>query len=142
MEIRPGRNIRVMAFGSFDGMHPGHDFYLSSAKKLGDELIVIVARDKTIRTVKHHEPALPETKRLALVQQHHAVDSAYLGEKYDYFSVLTRFSPDILALGYDQQTFSRDLSEELAKRRLRAKIVRLPAFMPAKYKSSKLRNNL
>ncbi|MBT4351769.1 adenylyltransferase/cytidyltransferase family protein, partial [archaeon] len=30
--------MKVMAFGTFDVIHPGHSFYLKRAKKLGKEL--------------------------------------------------------------------------------------------------------
>lgn len=42
----------VMAFGTFDVFHPGHEYYLTQAKKYGDILIVVVARDKTVEKVK------------------------------------------------------------------------------------------
>jgi len=43
---------RVVATGTFDIIHPGHVTFLREAKKLGDELIVIVAREKNVR----HKP--------------------------------------------------------------------------------------
>jgi FAD synthetase len=42
----------VMTFGTFDLLHPGHLHYLSEAKKLGDYLITIVARDATVERLK------------------------------------------------------------------------------------------
>ena len=39
--------IRVMATGVFDIIHLGHIHYLTESKKLGDELVVVVARDST-----------------------------------------------------------------------------------------------
>ncbi len=38
-------NKKVMAFGSFDFLHPGHVHYLTRASKLGSYLIVVVARE-------------------------------------------------------------------------------------------------
>ena len=40
---------RVMATGVFDILHSGHLRYLQEAKLLGDELIVVVATDATVR---------------------------------------------------------------------------------------------
>ena len=40
--------VRVMATGVFDILHLGHVHYLEEAKKLGDELVVVVAADKTL----------------------------------------------------------------------------------------------
>ena len=39
---------KVLAFGTFDILHNGHSFALKTAKKLGDHLTVILARDATI----------------------------------------------------------------------------------------------
>ncbi|WP_290898688.1 adenylyltransferase/cytidyltransferase family protein, partial [Ferroglobus sp.] len=37
---------KVVATGTFDIIHPGHIRFLEEAKKLGDYLVVIVAREK------------------------------------------------------------------------------------------------
>jgi cytidyltransferase-like protein len=42
----------VMTFGTFDVFHPGHRFYLTEARKLGNRLIVIVALDSTVEKIK------------------------------------------------------------------------------------------
>jgi cytidyltransferase-like protein len=42
-----------MAVGVFDLLHAGHLHYLEQAKSLGDELIVVVAHDETVRKRKH-----------------------------------------------------------------------------------------
>ncbi|PIQ79059.1 MAG: FAD synthase, partial [Parcubacteria group bacterium CG11_big_fil_rev_8_21_14_0_20_41_14] len=46
--------------------------------------------------------------------------------------------PDIIALGYDQKVYTENLREEMEKRGLDIDVVRLKAYMPEKYKSSKL----
>ena len=35
--------VRVMATGVFDILHLGHVYFLNEARKLGDELLVVVA---------------------------------------------------------------------------------------------------
>ena len=50
------RKIRVLVGGVFDILHVGHIHFLSQAKALGDELIVIVAHDETVRRQKRREP--------------------------------------------------------------------------------------
>ena len=59
--------IKVMATGTFDLLHMGHIYFLKEAKKLGDKLIVIVARDSTVRKMKH-EPVTPQEMRLQLIK--------------------------------------------------------------------------
>ena len=46
----------VMAFGTFDLLHPGHLSYLNKSKKLGSKLIVVVARDANTLKVKGFKP--------------------------------------------------------------------------------------
>ena len=43
--------VRVMASGVFDLLHSGHLHFLEEAKKLGDELVVVVATSCMIRAL-------------------------------------------------------------------------------------------
>ena len=52
---------RVVATGTFDLLHPGHVLYLERSRALGDELVVIVARDVNVR--HKPKPVLPEEQR-------------------------------------------------------------------------------
>jgi len=44
---------KVMVFGTFDIFHPGHRSFLNQAKKYGNYLIVVVARDKQSKFSKN-----------------------------------------------------------------------------------------
>ncbi len=118
---------RVMATGVFDILHSGHLRYLQEAKLLGDELIVVVATDSTVRKEKH-EPITPEQMRLELVQALKPVDHAFLGKEGDMFEIVREVSPDIIVLGYDQSFDEKKLEAELAKRGLKASVVRLSKY--------------
>lgn len=118
---------RVMASGVFDILHTGHVHYLSEAKKLGDELVVVVATDSTVRKNKH-EPITPEKMRLELVRSLKPVDRAVLGRENDMYGVVAEIKPDIIALGYDQAFDPRMLEDELAKRGMNIRVVRLGKF--------------
>lgn len=98
--------VRVMASGVFDILHTGHISYLRQARSMGDELIVVVACDNTVRKNKH-EPITQEKMRVALVDSLKPVDRAILGKDGDIFNVVKEISPDIIVLGFDQ-TFSED----------------------------------
>jgi len=117
--------VRVVATGVFDLIHLGHVHFLEKAKDLGDELVVIVARDSTARKMKH-QPITPEGMRVELVQALKPVDRAVLGYEDDIFRIITEVRPDIIALGYDQKFDEEELKRELKKRDLRINVVRLP----------------
>ncbi len=116
--------VRVMASGVFDLLHPGHLYYLKEAKKLGDELVVVVATDNTVRKRKH-EPITPQDMRLEMVRALKPVDMAVLGHEDDMFKTVEELKPDIIALGYDQDFDEKWLEEELKKRGMDIKVVRI-----------------
>jgi FAD synthetase len=117
---------RVMASGVFDIIHSGHLHYLQEARKLGDELVVVVATDATVRRHKH-EPIIPEKMRLELVSALKPVDAAVLGNEGDKFAVVENIRPDIIALGYDQTFDEKKMEETLRSRGLNVKVVRISA---------------
>lgn len=100
----------VLVFGTFDGLHPGHLFFLRSAKAQGTHLIVAVARDVHVKTLKDKRATTPETKRLAAIKRLAFVDEAYLcDEKLGTFVITTITKPDLIVLGHDQQALEKDL---------------------------------
>ena len=119
--------VKIMATGTFDILHMGHIYFLKEARKLGDELIVIVACDSTVRKLKH-EPVTPENMRLQIIKELKIVDDAYLGQKDDIYNIVELIKPDIIALGYDQIHDEKIISMNLKKRNINAKIVRLPKY--------------
>lgn len=134
--------MRVLAFGTFDGLHPGHIFYLKEAKKLGDELWVIVGRDATVKKVKNEKPLSSENERLSSLIKSGYVDHALLGDNKDPYKLVSKIKPDIIALGYDQVAFTEKLDTILKKNGLKhTEIVRLPSHHPKKYKSSLIKQS-
>ncbi len=115
---------RVLATGTFDILHPGHILYLRKAKELGDELFVIVSRDSMVQ--HKSKPILPEQQRLQVVEALEMVDHAELGSERDMFEPLTLIKPDIIALGFDQYFDENKLQEDLEKRHIPSKVIRLP----------------
>ena len=130
---------RVMAFGTFDTLHKGHEYFLGEAAKLGDELYVVIAKDDTVTMLKGRPPLHDEDSRRTAVQALKWVTRATLGYEHDKYAIIEELKPDIICLGYDQVHFIDRLGPELKKRGLHPKIVRLTAFKPEIYKSSKLR---
>lgn len=129
---------RVVAAGTFDGIHLGHESFLAQARSLGDELIVIVARDARSAAMKGHPPRLTEQARLTAVQALPMVDEVILGDETgDMLSPVVKYAPDVLALGYDQWPDEVALKKALHERGLdKVTVVRLGAFEPDTYHSS------
>ena len=130
---------KVMCAGTFDIIHPGHLYYLSEAKKYGDKLVVVVARDETSESFKGKKPMHNEKERLEQVKMLKIVDEAVLGRIGNIFSIIEEIHPDVICLGYDQNVQKQDLEEELNKRGLKAEVIRINSYMPNLYKSSKMR---
>ncbi|MEM0128546.1 MAG: adenylyltransferase/cytidyltransferase family protein [Thermoplasmata archaeon] len=116
--------VRVMATGVFDLLHPGHLYFLEEARKLGDELVVVVARDQTARRLKH-EPYVPEHLRRRMVEALKPVDRAVLGSTTDIYQTVVELRPDILALGFDQQWDEAEIARECARRGVPLTVVRI-----------------
>ena len=106
-------------------MHLGHLHYLQEARKHGDELVVVVATDATVRKRKH-EPVTPQAMRLEMVSSLKVVDREVLGREGDMFEVVAEIKPDIIALGYDQELDEAWINQECARRGLHITVVRLP----------------
>lgn len=126
--------VRVVATGTFDIIHPGHIRFLEEAKKLGDELIVIVAREKNVR--HKPKPIIPEEQRRRVVEALKPVDRAILGDEHDMFKPIMELKPDIIVLGYDQHFDEKKLENELRKRGLNTKVVRIKVKEECEFCSS------
>ncbi len=129
---------KVMVFGVFDLLHPGHISFLKQAKKFGS-LIVSVARDKNVKKVKGKLPVFDEKKRIEHVKQLKLANKVVLGADKDPIPHIKKEKPDIIALGYDQGTYVKNLSEQLQKVGLKTNVIRLKPFRPEVFKSSIIR---
>lgn len=118
---------RVVATGTFDILHPGHLKYLEEAKKLGDELWVIVARDDNV--IHKPKPIMPERYRLRMISALRIVDHAVLGSRKDPFDPIRRIRPHVIALGPDQMFDEDELREELRKRKIKCEVVRIKKYV-------------
>jgi FAD synthetase len=131
---RYSRKIRrVMCFGTFDNLHPGHLSYLSQARGYGDYLIVVAARDVNVKKLKGKFPRQNEKSRLRKIKNLSFVDEAVLGQLRDKFKVIKKFGPSVICLGYDQAADIQKL-----KKVFFGQIVRLKPYKEHIYKSSKL----
>ena len=122
----------VLTSGAFDLIHYGHIRLLEEAKRLGGpgaRLVVIVARDETIRRLKGHSPVIPEDQRRALVEALRVVDEALLGYRdLDMTTVLDRVKPDVIAVGYDQDGIEAMAKKAIEERGLKIEVKRISRF--------------
>lgn len=133
---------KVMAFGTFDLFHAGHENYLRQAKALGDYLIVVIGRDKTVKVIKGRTPLNTENQRLKAVEASKIADKVILGFHGDKYKVLRKYRPNIIALGYDQFIFTQRLEKTIIDLGLDAVIHRLQPYQPQVWKSSLLRKQI
>jgi cytidyltransferase-like protein len=132
---------KVLVFGTFDIFHEGHKNLLRQAREYGGFLGVVIARDATVAEVKHIAPQNDEQMRKQEIIRSGLADEVMLGDFEDKYKVVKEFAPDVICLGYDQKFFIETLEEKLKSFGLeKTKIIRLEAFKPEIYKSSKLRN--
>ncbi len=122
----------VLASGVFDLLHLGHVRFLEEAKKAGgknSQLVVIIARDNTVKDKKRRKPVMSENQRRALVESLKVVDEALLGFKeFDLGDVIERVKPDVIALGYDQTELEKGTRKYVNNHKLNIRVVRIGKF--------------
>jgi FAD synthetase len=122
----------VLASGVFDLLHYGHIRFLEEAKKSGgsdSRLVVIIARDETVKSLKGRGPVIPEDQRRAVVEALRVVDEALLGfEDLDLDRVIQQIKPDIIAVGHDQEAIKNQVKKIKKARELQIEISTINRF--------------
>ena len=111
---------KIVATGTFDILHPGHLFYLEESRKLGDELWVIVARERNV--VHKPRPIVPEEQRLKMISGLRCVDHAILGDLEDMFRPIADIDPEVVTLGFNQKFSEEKLIAQMRERGIRADV--------------------
>lgn len=127
-----------MLFGSFDGIHPGHNYLIDQAQSHGDQLIIVVAQDSVIHSIKQQNPIFPLATRIKQLQETYPLAQVIAGdEALGTWSAIKMYQPDIVIVGYDQKGLKKALS--MIQEQFKFTIIELDAFHPETYKSSLLR---
>lgn len=130
----------VLASGVFDLLHYGHIKFLEEAKRAGGKgtwLVVIVARDETVKRLKGVYPVIPEDQRRAVVEALDVVDEALLGfEDLDLDRVIQQVRPDIIAVGHDQDGILNQVLKIKKGRELGLDVVQVGRFGEEELNSS------
>jgi len=125
---------RVMVFGTFDVLHPGHEYYISEALKLSkdSDIVIVVARDKTVKSIKNFLRNVEQDRMHVLVERYPEA-LVVLGDEEDQMKVLRDYKPSMVCFGYDQNSFTELFEASFPEIEVR----RIEAHEPNKYKSSK-----
>lgn len=130
----------ILTTGVFDILHPGHIYLLQYASRLkgkNGRLVVIIARDETVRRRKKRPPIFSAKERLTLVRSLKFVDEAHLGYKpFSFRKVIERFRPDVVVFGYDQDKIRREFMKEVEREGWRVRVVKAPKMSSARLNSS------
>ena len=132
-----------MLFGTFDGLHQGHLNLFKQARRIEKKsfLIASIARDINVFKIKGHKPLFNQKDRLNLVKKCELVDKVILAGKTNYLSHILKEKPNIIALGYDQKAYVKNLKEDIKRNNLDIKIIRLKPYKEYIYKTHLLRKN-
>ncbi len=133
---------KIMVFGTFDGLHQGHLSFFKQARKLAKKaiLVVSIARDKNVFKIKGARPRLNEKKRFNLVKKCDLVDFVVLSGVKNYLPHIKKIRPNMIALGYDQRAYVKNLKKDLKTTGLIVKVVRMKPYKEGIYKNSLLLN--
>ena len=129
----------ILLFGTFDGIHAGHRFCFSEARKLCDHVVVAVAPDSVVRELKGRPAKQSAEERAESLKGEECVDEVVVGDQsLGSYEVVTTINPDMIGLGYDQHELAEDLRTWAQKNLPKLSIVRFESFEPETYKSSLL----
>lgn len=112
----------VTCNGCFDGLHPGHLFFLGFCRGQGDRLVVGINSDDYIRRRKRREPVPVAERRKALMELG-VVHSVVVFDEDEPSLLIASVHPDVVCIGEEY----RNRAPELGMcQHLGAKVVWVP----------------
>jgi cytidyltransferase-like protein len=125
----------VMLFGVFDGLHDGHRSFIEQAQSLGEKLVIVVAQDAAVQIFKQKTPRSPLSQRVLALKDEYPEALIVPGDnEQGSWQVIKKYSPNTIALGYDQEKLKIELQKIYE-----GKIVTLKAHKPKELHSSFLK---
>ena len=92
----------VFTNGCYDILHPGHISLLETCRQFGDQLIVAINSDASVRRIKGEKrPIVPEEDRAAVLLGLRAVDAVVLFDQDTPAEIIDILLPDVLVKGGD-----------------------------------------
>ncbi len=103
----------VFTNGCFDLIHTGHTRYLTTARALGDILIVAINSDASVRAIKGEKrPINNEADRAETLAALESVSFVTIFNEPDPYKVIAALQPDVLVKGGDwpiEKIIGRDI---------------------------------
>jgi cytidyltransferase-like protein len=120
-----------IVFGVFDGLHDGHRYLITECAKHCETLVVVVTLDAVVSLLKNHPPKYSYEERVEAIRNFNSdliivPSDPTLGG----WSILERYHPDIIFLGYDQHAIDREMT------RLGKPFIKIDSHSPDIFKSS------
>jgi len=128
-------NKKVLVFGKFDILHPGHMHILSCANKLG-QVTVVLESDQAIKSLRNYTPYNNENIRKSNLKKL-GFKVFVRNTKHDARFLIKELKPDILCIGEDQKYL-----QEIFTKFPNIKLELIKFVKSNLYKSSHLRNIL
>ena len=140
LDVTVNSEKTVLVFGTFDGLHDGHRFFLREARAHGARLVVSVAQSSVVETIKKRRPKYALAERLAALRESGLVDEAAAGDsELGHWSAVKKWKPDIIALGYDQTALAKELHAYTQRENLPIKTITITPHKPKVFHSRLLR---
>jgi len=89
------------------------------------------------RTPLHHE-----YQRMQDIKNLNIADLVELGHEHDYFFAIKKYTPDVIAIGYDQIYLVKELSEFLYNNGYKTEVITIEGFGPDEHKSSIIKEKM
>jgi len=119
----------VMTFGVFDLIHDGHRHLFTDARKLGTELVVVLATDSIVNALKGNFPVNSFLQRAKNLKREALADIIIPGDEIlDSWTAVTKYNPDTIVLGYDQTKLAKSLEKFIKKNLLSTKIIKIKPY--------------
>lgn len=100
--LRAAGRKMVFTNGVFDILHVGHVRYLEQARTLGDELVVAINSDRSVRELKGAgRPLMNQNERAEILAALRAVSYVTIFDEVSPRSLIGRLLPDVLVKGGD-----------------------------------------
>ena len=125
--LRKNNRKLVVTNGCFDLVHRGHASYLIEAAKLGDELLVLINSDASVRAIKgESRPVVSESDRAYLLAALESVSKVVIFDYARCDRELAALKPDVYAKAGDYTLETLVASEREALQSCGAEIVFMP----------------